>query len=321
MGSQLSEKRFIWVRFDNSSTPYIFEASDVRLKKHDLIVVDTENGKTTGRVLSEASKADIEGLSDIKPVLRKASQEDLKKLQRLREKEKEYFNYCLERIEARSLPMKLSRVELTFDEKKVIFYFVAETRVDFRELLKDLVKRCKTRIELRQIGARQEAAMIGGIGSCGRELCCSKFLSGFQRISLKMAKDQSMNLNPGKISGLCGKLKCCLAYEQEAYSDLIEALPRPGKKVYLEQGLCTVVSINVMNQSFIAKTPDRRFVKASVSDILTEEEYLELTEGISKVERANKDIVNESEEESSTEIKKKKSKKGSSRRKKKKRRK
>ncbi len=317
--NQGSGKSFIWVRFNNNPTPYIFDARDIKLKKDDLVVVETENGKTTGRVLTLAKDADIEGLGDIKPVLRKASREDLEKLQRLKEKEKEYFNYCQERIEARGLPMKLSRVEQTFDEKKVIFYFVAETRVDFRELLKDLVKKCRTRIELRQIGARQEAAMIGGVGACGRELCCTKLLRGFQRISLKMAKDQSMNLNPGKISGLCGKLKCCLAYEQEAYSDLIETLPKPGKKVYLEQGLCSVVSINVMNQSFIAKTPDRRFVKASVSDILTEQEYLELTEGISEIDHSEDAIVDKDVGKTDTKVKK--SKKRSSRKKRKKRRK
>ena len=174
--------------------------------------------------------------------------------------------------------MKLTRVEQLFDGNKITFYFVAEGRVDFRELLKDLVEKFRTRIELRQVGTRQEAAMLGGIGSCGRELCCATYLTNFQRISVKMAKNQNMTLNPSKISGLCGKLKCCLAYEKEAYANLIDNLPKPGKKVYIEQGEAVVVSINVINQSFVAKLADRRFIKCKVSDILSQEEYNALGE-------------------------------------------
>jgi cell fate regulator YaaT (PSP1 superfamily) len=174
--------------------------------------------------------------------------------------------------------MKLTRVEQMFDGSKTTFYFVAEGRVDFRELLKDLVERYRTRIELRQIGSRQESAMLGGIGSCGREVCCSVYLTSFQRISVKMAKNQNMTLNPSKISGLCGKLKCCLAYEKESYANLIDNLPKPGKKVFLEQGEAIVVSINIINQTFVAKLSDRRFIKSTVSDILTEEEYRRLCE-------------------------------------------
>jgi len=316
MEKTVEDKKFVWVRFLNTPTSYIFDAKGIELGKKDLVVVETEMGQYLGKVLDEAGDMDIEALDDIKPVLRTITEEDIQQLDKIKGKDKECVDFCLESIKARSLPMKLSRVEQAFDETKIIFYFTSETRVDFRELLKDLVKKCKTKIELRQIGARQEAAMLGGIGACGRELCCAKFLKGFQRISLKMAKDQSMTLNPGKISGVCGKLKCCLAYEEEAYSDLIEMLPRPGKKIYLDQGLCTVVSINVMNQSFIARTPDRRFVKAVEPDILTEKEYLDLTG-----QRAGGKKVSKIFKTGASEDTKKKAPKRSSRRRKKKRKK
>lgn len=258
------------------------------LKHGDLVIVDTEVGQSSGKVLGDATDVYSKELDDIKPVLRKASQEDIKKLEQIKSNEKKGFNFCLSCINARKLSMKLSKVEQTFDETKTTFYFTAEKRVDFRELLKDLVDKYKTRIELRQIGSRQESAMLGGIGSCGRELCCTRFLRSFQRVSVRMAKDQNLTLNPNKISGICGKLKCCLAYEEEAYSDLINNLPKPGKKVYLDQGVCTVVSINVMNQSFIARTPERRFIKAMPSDVLTDEEYTELHGG----EKRERELTN-----------------------------
>jgi cell fate regulator YaaT (PSP1 superfamily) len=192
--------------------------------------------------------------------------------------------------------MKLIIVEQLFDENKITFSFVSEGRVDFRELLKDLVERYRTRIELRQVGTRQESAMLGGIGSCGRELCCATFLTNFQRISVKMAKNQNMTLNPTKISGLCGKLKCCLAYEKESYANLIENLPKPGKKVFLGEGEAMVVSINVINQTFVAKLTDRRFIKANVSDILTAEEFQQLGDHKSPLAEKEREILLEEEQ-------------------------
>ncbi len=271
-------KKLVCVRFSAFPTAYIFEAQDIDLAAGDLVVVNTEAGQSVARVLGYTSQEEAEGLDEIKPVLRKATQEDMENLQQLQAREQECFQFCQERILARNLPMKLTRVEQLFDGNKTTFYFVAEGRVDFRELLKDLVEKYRTRIELRQVGTRQEAAMLGGIGSCGRELCCSTYLTNFQRISVKMAKNQNMTLNPTKISGLCGKLKCCLAYEKDAYANLIDNLPKPGKKVYIEQGEGIVVSINVINQSFVAKLADRRFIKCRVSDILSEEEFLQLGE-------------------------------------------
>ena len=271
-------KRLVRVRFSSFPTAYIFDAADLELASGDMVVVNTEAGQCVAKVLGYASQEDAEGLAEIKPVLRKVAQEDIEIFEQLQAREREGFQFCHERIIARNLPMKLTRVEQLFDGNKTTFYFVAEGRVDFRELLKDLVEKYRTRIELRQVGTRQEAAMLGGIGSCGRELCCSTYLTNFQRISVKMAKNQNMTLNPSKISGLCGKLKCCLAYEKDAYANLIDNLPKPGKKVYIEQGEGIVVSINVINQSFVAKLADRRFLKCKVSDILSEEGFLQLGE-------------------------------------------
>jgi len=271
-------RRLVQVRFLSMPTPYIFEAHNLDLAEGELVVVNTEAGQSVAKVLGNVSEEEAKGLEAIKPIIRKLTEDDRAKLKRIQEKDKEYFNFCHERILERNLPMKLTRVEQLFDGNKITFYFVAEGRVDFRELLKDLVEKFRTRIELRQVGTRQEAAMLGGIGSCGRELCCATYLTNFQRISVKMAKNQNMTLNPSKISGLCGKLKCCLAYEKEAYANLIDNLPKPGKKVYIEQGEAVVVSINVINQSFVAKLADRRFIKCKVSDILSQEEYNALGE-------------------------------------------
>ncbi len=270
--------RLVCVRFESIPTPYIFDAQDLELRQGDRVIVGTEAGQCAAMVIGYPREEEAAGLEDIKPVVRKVTEEDEARLDRIHAKEKDCYAFCHERIRARGLSMKLIRVEQLFDENKITFYFVAEGRVDFRELLKDLVERYRTRIELRQVGTRQESAMLGGIGSCGRELCCATFLTNFQRISVKMAKNQNMTLNPTKISGLCGKLKCCLAYEKESYANLIENLPKPGKKVFLAEGEAMVVSINVINQTVVAKLTDRRFVKAHVSDILSEEEYQQLPE-------------------------------------------
>ena len=278
MENEEKPKKLVCVRFATIPTPYIFDAQDLELVPGDQVIVSTEAGLSAARVIAYTREDEAQGLEDIKPVIRKVTEEDLQKLEKIHAKEKEAFAFCHDRILVRSLPMKLIKVEQIFDENKITFYFVAEGRVDFRDLLKDLVERYRTRIELRQIGTRQESAMLGGIGSCGRELCCARFLTNFQRISVKMAKNQNMTLNPSKISGLCGKLKCCLAYEKDSYANLIENLPKPGKKVFLDQGEAVVVSINVINQSFVAKLADRRFIKAQVSDILTEEEFQQIGE-------------------------------------------
>jgi len=293
MDMQKEQRTLVCVRFPAIPNPYIFDAKDLKLKTGDLVIVNTEIGQSVAKILGYATEADTEGLDEIKPILRKVTESDTNKIQKNIEKEKQCLAFCQQRIHTHGLPMKLINVEQTFDGNKITFYFTSDGRVDFRELLKDLVEKYRTRIELRQIGTRQESAMLGGIGSCGREICCASYLTNFQRISVKMAKDQNMTLNPTKISGLCGKLKCCLAYEREAYAALIENMPKPGKTVYLEQGEATIVSINIINQSFIAKLKDRRFIKAGIADILTQEEYLELNrENKTKTEQANGSLNN-----------------------------
>jgi cell fate regulator YaaT (PSP1 superfamily) len=265
--------KLVAVRFENLPATAVYDAGVLDLAHGDRVLVNTDAGQCVARVVGFPDPADVPSLEEVKPVVRPLSDEDLERLERIRAREMECFEFCQQRIRARGLPMKLIRVEQFFDENKITFYFSSEGRVDFRELLRDLVDRYRTRIELRQVGTRQESAMLGGIASCGRELCCATFLTNFQRISVKMAKYQNMTLNPTKISGLCGKLKCCLAYEKESYANLIENLPKPGKKVFLADGEAVVVSINVINQTFVAKLSDRRFVKAHVADVLTEEEY------------------------------------------------
>lgn len=271
-------RKLVYIRFSSMLTPYIFNAMQFDLKPGMEVIVETEQGQSVGKVLSFTTEEDAAGLDEIKPVQRIISETDKRKINDIKAKEEAAFNFCKERIISRNLPMKLILVEQAFDFSKITFFFVSEGRVDFRELLKDLVEKYRTRIELRQIGARQETCILGGIGSCGRELCCASFLTNFQRISVKMAKNQNMTLNPNKISGVCGKLKCCLAYEKESYANLIDNLPKVGKTVFLEQGEAIVISINVINQTFIAKLADRRFVKAKAVDILTEEEYHNISE-------------------------------------------
>jgi len=268
-----SRQNLVFVRLENVPATLIFDAGELTLARGDRVVVATEAGQCVARVVGFPPPERAADLAEIKPVLRILTDEDRERIERIHSRERDAFAFCQERIAARGLPMKLVRVEQFFDETKITFYFSAEGRVDFRELLRDLVDRYRTRIELRQIGSRQESAILGGIGSCGRELCCATFLTSFQRISVKMAKYQNMTLNPTKISGLCGKLKCCLAYEKDSYANLIEYLPKPGKKVFLAEGEATVVSINVINQTFVAKLSDRRFVKARPSDVMTEDEY------------------------------------------------
>ena len=185
-------------------------------------------------------------VSPLKPVLRKATDEDIKKIDKIKEKQKKAFDICLEKINYHKLDMHLVDVEYTFDENKILFYFTAEGRVDFRELVKSLASVFKTRIELRQIGVRDEAKMLGGIGVCGRPICCNSFLGDFQPVSIKMAKEQNLSLNPTKISGTCGRLMCCLKYEQSTYEEMHKFVPRVEAVVETPDGKGTVIDNNVL---------------------------------------------------------------------------
>ncbi len=210
--------KVVGIRFKKAGKVYYFLPGGIDLKQNDNVIVETARGMEFGKVVLPLREIPVEEVvSPLKEVLRKASIADEEQFQSNEKKEKEAFQVCLAKIAAHKLPMKLIDVEYTFDGNKIIFSFTAEGRVDFRELVKDLASVFRTRIELRQIGVRDEAKMLGGLGSCGRELCCASFLGDFEPVSIRMAKDQNLSLNPTKISGICGRLMCCLKYENGCY--------------------------------------------------------------------------------------------------------
>lgn len=239
--------KVVGVRFKNVGKVYYFSPNGFELKVRDKVIVETARGLECGEVtFSDRGIPDDELTSELKPVLRPANKNDLKIVAENKEKEKEAFDICLKKIEAHNLKMKLVDVEYTLDRNKILFYFTADGRVDFRELVKDLASVFRTRIELRQIGVRDESKMLGGLGVCGRPFCCNTFLGEFQPVSVKMAKEQSLSLSPVKISGTCGRLMCCLKYEQDAYEHLLRVTPKNGAIVDTPEGRGTVVDFNLL---------------------------------------------------------------------------
>lgn len=237
----------VGIRFKKAGKIYYFDPDNINVEKGQNVVVETSRGVEFGEVVvgpKEIAEEDV--VAPLKKVLRIATQEDELQNKQNLEKEKEAFATCLEKIDQHQLDMKLIDVEYTFDNNKVIFYFTADGRVDFRELVKDLAAIFKTRIELRQIGVRDEAKMIGGIGPCGKSLCCATWLGDFEPVSIKMAKEQSLSLNPTKISGICGRLMCCLKYEHEMYQKLRDGLPEVGEKVITPEGPAIVIENNAL---------------------------------------------------------------------------
>lgn len=240
----------VGVRFRNAGKIYFFAPGDLEIEVGDHVIVETARGVEYGNVvLSPRDVEDDKVIQPLKTVIRVATPEDDAVEAKNREKEKEAFKICLEKIAKHKLEMKLIGTEYTFDNNKVLFYFTADGRIDFRELVKDLAAVFKTRIELRQIGVRDETKLIGGIGICGRPLCCSSYMSDFIPVSIKMAKEQNLSLNPTKISGVCGRLMCCLKYEEETYEYLNSRLPNVGDMVTTPEGLRGEVhSVNVLRQ-------------------------------------------------------------------------
>lgn len=237
------------VRFRTAGKVYSFSVSDLEIKKGDLCVVETARGMEFGKVVSDPAEKDEDFSTPLRPVLRIATEEDKENNLKNREKEKEAIRICKEKIRKHELEMKLIDAEYTFDNSKLLFYFTADGRIDFRELVKDLAGVFRTRIELRQIGVRDETKILGGYGPCGRELCCHSYLSDFVPVSIKMAKEQDLSLNPTKISGVCGRLMCCLKNEEETYEDLNRRLPGAGDIVTDTLGEEGVVSeVNVLRQ-------------------------------------------------------------------------
>ena len=243
--------KIIGVRFREAGKIYYFSPGKRKISRGDQVIVETARGVEMGRVvLGEKEVPEEEIVPPLKEVTRIATEEDLKRVKRNREKEKEAFVICEQKIKKHQLQMKLVGAEYTFDNNKLLFYFTADGRIDFRELVKDLASVFRTRIELRQIGVRDETTMMGGIGICGRELCCKTFLSDFAPVSIKMAKEQNLSLNPGKISGLCGRLMCCLKNEYETYEYLNSRLPGVGDFVTTPDGVKgQVQSVNVLRQT------------------------------------------------------------------------
>ncbi|HOP92725.1 MAG TPA: stage 0 sporulation family protein [Acetivibrio thermocellus] len=283
--------KVVGVRFKKAGKIYYFDPGDLEINLHENVIVETARGIEFGQVVvpnTEVSEEEI--VAPLKKVIRVATEEDKAHHEDNIRREKEAFDICLQKIANHKLEMKLVGVEYTFDNNKILFYFTADGRVDFRELVKDLASVFRTRIELRQIGVRDEAKMMGGLGVCGRVLCCNSFLGEFQPVSIKMTKEQGLSLNPAKISGACGRLMCCLKYEQEAYEEIISRVPKEGAIVETPDGQGVVMSVSLLKELVKVKLDrenetDLKVYKASevkvIKDVTreeTEEEEIDLDE-------------------------------------------
>ncbi len=250
-------KEIIGVRFRDGGKVYSFDPENLNPKQGDRIVVETARGLELGVIANERHTVDDSQIvAPLRRAVRMATPADIKTAEELREKEAKAIDICQEKIEAHKLEMKVINAECSFDGSKIIFYFTADGRIDFRNLVKDLAAIFRTRIELRQIGVRDEAKMLGGLGICGRPFCCASFLDDFQPVSIKMAKEQNLSLNQAKISGTCGRLMCCLKYEQEAYEDLIKTTPRVGAEVDTPAGPGTVADVSLISGKLRVKLDD-----------------------------------------------------------------
>lgn len=261
----------IGIRFRDTGKVYFFDPAGFSFTKGDHAIVETSRGPECGEVtMGNRSAKDEEIVKPLKTVVRPATAEDLKRVENNIREEARAMEICAQKIAAHKLDMKLIRAEYAFDGSKILFYFTADGRVDFRNLVKDLAGVFHTRIELRQIGVRDEAKMLGGLGICGQPLCCSRFLSDFQPVSIKMAKEQGLSLNPTKISGSCGRLMCCLKYEQEAYSSLLKITPRVGALVTTPEGRGTVTEVSLLTGALkvrLEKAPDSPPISLKRDDV------------------------------------------------------
>ena len=252
-------------REGGKATKYTCEGMD--LKNGDYVMAQTAGGLDLGQVVGVPIDIDESFLKDdIEPVLRLATSKEIERGQIKKEKEKEAYDLCLELIDKHNLDMNLIDAVFTFDGKKVTFFFTSDNRVDFRELVKDLVSSFRARIELRQIGSRDQAKLVGGIGMCGRELCCCTFLDKFAPVTLRTARDQGMSLNPGKLNGACGRLMCCLQFEKEAYADARKRLPKQGRKIRTPDGLGVVADVNYIEEKVTVKFTDGESFTSEVYD-------------------------------------------------------
>ena len=296
-------KTIVGIRFKKPGKIYFFDPGDIEFKLKDYAIVDTSTGEEYAEVAIANKQVSEERIvAPLRKVIRKATYKDRKHYEENKRKEKEAFKVAENKIKKHKLKMNLTDVEYKFDNSKITFYFTSDGRVDFRELVKDLAAIYKTRIELRQIGVRDEVRRIGGNGVCGRELCCCSFLNNFDAVSIKMAKEQNLSLNPSKISGNCGRLMCCLRYEQEAYEEKLARIPKIGAIVKTEDGEGTVDSIETLKEMIRVKFEDKEdgyyFKKYKASDVkilkniekeeMNEEEKENLKE-LEKMEKLSKE--------------------------------
>jgi len=241
-------KKIVGVKFKAGGKIYYFDPVDIQISEEDSVIVETTRGIEFAKVAMIKEINEEEFDKQLKPVIRVATEEDERLYQQNKDREKEAFKICDEKIKKHGLEMNLVEAEYTFDGSKLLFYFTAESRIDFRELVKELATVFRTRIELRQIGVRDEAKMLGSVGVCGRNICCSQFLNEFVPVSIKMAKEQGLSLNPTKISGSCGRLMCCLKYEHDGYEYLLKTIPRTGSVVKTPSGTGKVENVNILKQ-------------------------------------------------------------------------
>jgi len=303
-------KNIVGVRFKKPGKIYFFDPGNLEITNRDFVIVETAQGEEYGEVaISNRIVPEEKIVKPLKKVIRIATYKDKKHYEENKNKEKEAFDICLKKIKEHELDMTLTDVEFKFDNSKVLFYFTADGRIDFRELVKELAAIFKTRIELRQIGVRDEVKRIGGNGVCGRELCCCSFLGNFETVSIKMAKEQNMSLNPSKISGNCGRLMCCLKYEQDVYEEKINRLPKIGAIVKTEDGEGIVEGVETLKEKLRIKLKDDngefyykkydakdiKIIKNVEQDIIDEEEKANLKElqELEKLEKMDKKKVEE----------------------------
>lgn len=262
----------VGVRFKKAGKVYYFDPNQFDILENEFVIVETVRGIEYGKVVITKKQVDENDVVlPLKKVIRIANENDRTVVDENKHAAKEAYQVCQEKVQGHNLDMKLVDVEYTFDRNKIIFYFTADGRIDFRELVKDLAAIFRTRIELRQIGVRDEAKMLGGIGPCGRMLCCSTFLGDFEPVSIKMAKDQNLSLNPAKISGLCGRLMCCLKYENDEYEAAKEQLPDLDQRIQTPHGLGRVIGLNILERLIQVELVDKeRIVEYTLDELINE---------------------------------------------------
>ena len=295
----------VGIRFMQAGKICYFDPTNIKFNVGDKVVVETARGLELGDVvLGNRDVPEDEIVQPLKKIERLATKKDIETFDKNNEREKEAFAICKEKIKSHDLEMKLIDVEYTIDNTKVVFYFTADGRVDFRELVKDLAAHFKMRIELRQVGVRDEAKMLGGIGACGRPLCCNKWLADFQPVSIKMAKTQNLSLNPAKISGTCGRLMCCLNYENEVYVELRRGMPNVDEKIKTKDGMAKVIGVNLLVNDIKARLIEKD--SETGEEKLSTDVFTYKKEDIKRIDRKNKkkeSLYEEVDEETLKEIK------------------